>query len=115
MNPLLGLKLLAGLVIASLIFFAGWTTKGAFIAKRDLAIIEAKKEFIEVYQKAEFEKAQLLEAKLSELKANERLVIREIPKIINRDVYRNVCIDDDGLQLIERARTGQADTKQPVN
>lgn len=115
MNPLHGIKLVAAAVLTILVFSAGWATKGAFIAKRDLAIIEAKKEFIDVYQKAESEKSKLLETKLAELKANERVVIREIPKIINRDVYRNVCIDADGLRLIERARTGQADPDKPAN
>ncbi len=32
-----------------------------------------------------------------------REITREVPKIIDRPVYRNVCVDDAGLRLIERA------------
>ncbi|HEX7873044.1 MAG TPA: hypothetical protein VF475_09045 [Sphingobium sp.] len=32
-----------------------------------------------------------------------REITREVPKIIDRPVYRNVCIDADGVRLIERA------------
>lgn len=32
-----------------------------------------------------------------------REITREVPKIIDRPVYRNVCVDDAGLRLIDRA------------
>lgn len=32
-----------------------------------------------------------------------REIIREIPKIIDRPVYRNVCVDADGVRLLGRA------------
>lgn len=32
-----------------------------------------------------------------------REIVREVPKIIDRPVYRNVCVDADGVQLIRRA------------
>lgn len=32
-----------------------------------------------------------------------REITREVPKIIDRPVYRNVCVDADGVRLIERA------------
>jgi hypothetical protein len=34
-----------------------------------------------------------------------REINREIPTIVQKPVYRNVCIDDDGVRLIERARS----------
>jgi len=33
-----------------------------------------------------------------------RNVYTEIPKIVTRPVYRNECIDGDGVQLLDRAR-----------
>ncbi len=33
-----------------------------------------------------------------------REVYREIPRVVENPVYHNVCIDDDGVRLIERAR-----------
>ena len=32
-----------------------------------------------------------------------REITREVPKIIDRTVYRNVCVDADGVRLIDRA------------
>lgn len=34
----------------------------------------------------------------------ERIIHRDAIKIIDRPVYRSVCIDDDGVQLLDRAR-----------
>jgi hypothetical protein len=30
----------------------------------------------------------------------------EVEKVVNRDVYRNVCLDDDGLRLVNTALNG---------
>lgn len=32
-----------------------------------------------------------------------REIYRDIPKIIERPVYRNICVDTDGVQLLDRA------------
>lgn len=32
-----------------------------------------------------------------------REIIREVPKVIDRPVYRNVCNDDDGVRQLQRA------------
>lgn len=102
-------------IVVIVSFIAGWQVKGAFVAKRDLAIAEAKAEFIKAYQTAEADKASILETKLQELKANEKVIERERIKIVDRPVYSNECLDADGLQLIERARTGKTDPSQPAN
>ena len=106
------LILLAAVLVA---FGAGWRVKAAFVAERDLAVMEARDAMIAEYRANEAGKAQILENKLAELKANERVIEREKLKIINRDVYHNVCLDTDGLRLIEAARTGKSDPAKPVN
>lgn len=105
MNPLL-IKIIVGAVALALSFGAGWRTKAAFVAERDLAIVEAKNEFISSYRVAESEFADALEKKLASLKANEKVINNEIVKIVDRPVYLNNCLDTDGLKLIEQARKG---------
>jgi hypothetical protein len=106
MNPL-AVKAIVALVALSIAFIAGWRVKGAFVAERDLAIVEAKQEFLESYRQAESEFSAALEGKLSTLKANERVINNEIIKIVDRPVYMNTCLDADGIALIERARKGE--------
>lgn len=105
-------KIIAAIVVIVVSFIAGWQVKGAFVAKRDLAIAEAKAEFIKIYQSAEADKAGLLEKKLAELKANEKVIERERVKIIDRPVYSNECLDADGVLLIERARTSKTNSSK---
>lgn len=107
------LLILAGVIIGS--FATGWSVKGAYAAKEQLAITEARNELINEFRAIEGGIAKTVEDKLSGLKANERVINNEIVKIIDRDVYHNTCLDAPGLQLIERARTGQADTTKPAN
>jgi len=51
---------------------------------------------------------QRLTEKLEGLKANETTIERVRVKLVDRPVYRNICADSRGLQLVESARTGTA-------
>ena len=108
-------KLLLGVLLIIGSFATGWSVKGAYVAKEQLAITEAKNELINAFRAMEGNVAGVVEDKLANLKANERVVNNEIVKIVNRDVYRNECLDNDGLQLIERARSGKSDTTKPAD
>ena len=114
MSPLL-VKLLAGLAFTIAIFTAGWQVKSAFVAKEQLGIEKVKDEFVETYRELEGAQSALLEKKLTEFKQNDKIIERERIKIVERPVYSNNCLDSDGLSIIERARTGKADTIEPAN
>ena len=36
-----------------------------------------------------------------------RTITKEVDKIVTRDVYRNVCLDDDGLRVVRDAIRGE--------
>jgi len=38
--------------------------------------------------------------------STQREIVRESVKIVDRPVYRNVCIDGDGVRLLDRAANG---------
>lgn len=63
--------------------------------------------------KADQSIAAALEVRLSELKANETTIIREREKIVDRPVYRNVCLDPSGVQLANDAKNGRI-TSKPI-
>ena len=95
----LAIKLLAVSLVLVGCFGAGWRTHAAFDAEEELKRADS----VRAIQSAVSAK---LEEKLSDLRANEKVIERETQKIIERPIYRNVCIDDGGLRLLESARTG---------
>lgn len=114
MSPLL-LRIGSYVICAVICFAVGWRVKSAFIAERDLAIVEARDAMIAEYRVNEAGKALILENKLAELRANEKVINNEIIKIVDRPVYHNVCLDTDGLRLIEAARAGKSNTTKSTD
>lgn len=80
---------------------SGWTVRGWYEAKQ---IAEAR----QAVERHDSKVAAALEAKLSELKANERIIEREKLKIVDRPVYRNVCLDPDGVRIANASKNGAA-------
>lgn len=107
------LKLIAAAIIIIGSFSTGWAVKGSFVAKEQLAILEAKNELINDFRAIESNISKTVEDKLKNLKANERVINNEILKVIEKPIYSNECLDSRGLQIIERARTGKADSAKP--
>lgn len=50
--------------------------------------------------------AQTIETALASLRANEKVIYRERVKLVDRPVYHNVCLDPDGLRIINAAKNG---------
>lgn len=94
-------------------FLAGWKVNGWRLAAEQAGIEEVRQAMIDAYRQEEAKAAAVLEQKLKELRANEKVIERERIKLVDRPVYSNECLDADGLQLIERARTGKSDTGKP--
>ena len=55
--------------------------------------------------------AKAWESRLSELRSNETTIIREREKIVDRPVYRNICLDPAGVQLANDAKNGRITSK----
>lgn len=116
-NPYFVIAGLAALIIA----FGGGSVFGYRYAdgqhaKADLAAQQQRQEFIDLQRSHEAKVSETLEAKLAELSANEKVIEREKIKIVERPVYRNQCLDSDGVRLIEAARVGTAgDSSKPAN
>lgn len=94
------LALLAGAVLL------GWVARGWKSDSDELIAQKAAAKTVEVFRGHETAIAATLEDRLSKLRANRTIVEKERETIVDRPVYRNVCLDDDGLRLIEAARTG---------
>ena len=86
---------------------------GAFFYGRHVGYTECENDHLKAAAAAqEKREEQIGQAQANDAKAAEadvqretivREITREVPKVIDRPVYRNVCIDADGVRLIGRA------------
>ena len=86
---------------------------GAFFYGRHVGYTECDNDHLKAAAAAqEKREKQIGQAQAGDAKAAEadvqretivREITREVPKVIDRPVYRNVCVDADGVRLIERA------------
>lgn len=86
------------------LLWCGWWVRGLVEDKKDLIELTATDRAIQASMSRESEIASHLESRLAELRANERVIEREKVRIVERPVYSNVCLDADGVQLINRSK-----------
>lgn len=98
--------------VLAVAFLAGWQVNGWRMSAAQAAAEEARQAMIDAYREEEAKAAAVLEKRLKELRANEKVIERERVQVVDRPVYSNECLDNDGVQLVERARKGQSDTSK---
>lgn len=91
------LKYAAILIAIVASFSFGWKTKGWYEDSKDLAAQKAVKE-------AQSAIAKQLEEKIQDLRANERVVEKEKLRIIEKPVYKNICLDEEAVALINKSK-----------
>lgn len=101
-----------GILLAAAIFGAGALAGYKVTADHYTAVsAEALKAAAEAYQARTVELndiAAQLEQSRHERKTVYRTITRDVEKVVTRDVYRNVCLDADGVRLINDAFAGRA-------
>jgi len=96
--------------------YGGWTARSWYDDSQDLKTQAIVKELQDAFRSSESLQARTLENTLQELKANERIIEREKIKIIDRPVYRNECLDADGVHLLNSQRgVKDSDTTEPTD
>jgi hypothetical protein len=113
MTTLIERALLALLAIA-VSALTGWTVRGWKDDSEELKDVKKTQAVVDAFREHEAKVAGVLEQRLQQLRANQTIVEREREKVVDRPVYRNVCLDADGLRLIEQARTGATAASQPA-
>jgi len=92
---------------------AGWVARGWFEDSKDLAAVEAQHALAAEIRKGQAEVSAQVEKRLSELRANERIIDRGVIRGIEKPVYRNVCVppDSDAFRLLRELANGEAPGK----
>ncbi|WP_110710534.1 hypothetical protein [Salinicola sp. CR57] len=111
-------RILAGLfaLAISVASAAGWLSRGWLEDSQRLTAIEAAKAAADQALARESVIAGVVEARLSTLDANERIIDRGIVREIQQPIYRNVCLGADALRLLNAAAAGRApDSTDPAD
>lgn len=109
-------RLIATLVVAALIFAAGYAVNDYRRDSIELAAKKATDAEAEKYKQREADIATATEARLATLKVQERVIDRGIVKEVtkNETVYSSNCVTDDGRVLINSlARPARASASGP--
>ena len=85
---------------------AGWTLCGWYEDSKDLAAQNERDAILALIRDKESGIARTVEKRLQELRANERIIEQRTTEIIERPVYRNICIDADGMRIINGLAAG---------
>lgn len=88
------------------LFLAGWFINGWYHDSLELVASKAAAGVAEQAASNQFKQAEVLADTLKRLRANERTIYKESVKLVDRPVYSNLCIDADGLRLINAAKNG---------
>jgi len=94
---------------------AGWSARGWFEDAQRLTEERAARLVADAAMHRESDIAADVEQRLAALGDNERIIDRGIIREIEKPIYRNVCLGDDAVRLLNDAAAGRApDPAQPA-
>lgn len=109
--------IISAVVAAALGFGAGWKVKAGIVAQEELE----RQEKVRAQARADILRVDNAAAKFDagEEKADERerVVLKEVIRVVSKPVYREQCLDDDGMRLLAddaRASNARRGLEPPV-
>ncbi|MBN7768849.1 phage holin family protein [Marinobacter daepoensis] len=105
-----GLKaqLAVGTLSIAVAFGAGWTVKGWFEDSKDLAATLAQQSLADEIRAGQAAISRQVEQRLSELRANERIIDRGVIREIQKSIYQRVCFEPELVRLLNAAARGES-------
>lgn len=95
---MIGLYAAAGALVVG--FGLGWGVHGWKTGAEEAERLQVAQELAsEQQRKIEALSAQF-ETQRAASQARERVVVKEVQRVLEKPVYRNVCLDDDGLRIL---------------
>ena len=107
---------LAAVALAALAagFTGGWKVQAWRWAAADGARAEAQVEQDRLQRRVADESAARHAAEVAAIAAQRRVLTKEIERVVEVPLYRNVCLDDSGLRLVEAAARGTDPAGEPA-
>ncbi len=88
------------LAVIAGIAFGGWTARGWYEGKKDLAALKAAQAAINAAMARESGIAQAVEEKLATLKANQTVIDRGVIREVVKPIYQRVCFEPDLVRML---------------
>lgn len=85
---------------------SGWFTRGWFEDSKRLAVEQERQALVDEIRKGQAKIAGQVEARLSELRANERIIDRGVIREIQKPIYQRVCLEPAAVRLLNDAAQG---------
>jgi hypothetical protein len=89
-------------------FGSGWIVKGKFEDSKDLAALQAQNALADEIRAGQARISKQVEQRLSELRANERIIDRGVIREIQKPIYKRVCFEPELVRLLNDAARGEA-------
>lgn len=77
-----------------------WQAQEGRYARKEVARLEFEREARKMREKAMYEASSGFEKDRTKIRTQYLYEVKTITEYIDRPVYKNVCIDEDGLKLI---------------
>jgi hypothetical protein len=107
------LQLAIAAAAAAAAFVAGWQVRDWRADAAELARVQAEQRDTLRRQEAAYGASSRHEARRETLRREIQTVTVEVERVVERPVYRNECLDADGLRLIASAIGTAASASQP--
>lgn len=87
-------------------FVGGWVASSWHSDSLELVATKAAVNASQALSADQVRSAEKIQLQLSRLSANEKTIIKENVKLVDRPIYHNVCLDGDGLFNANAAKNG---------
>lgn len=95
-------------VAVSSIAIGSWTARGWFEDSKNLAAERAQESLAAEIRAGQASIARQVEQRLSELRANERIIDRGVIREIQKPIYQRVCFEPELVRLLNAAARGKS-------
>lgn len=93
-------------------FYGGWYLHKRIIAADQLAVAHAEIEHLKAQHKEALEKSLVIEKQIADTETKQEVRYVEVKKFIDRPVYRDCAIDDDGMRALSESIRAANATRQ---
>lgn len=101
------LRLLFPVSVALTLLLAGWLIRGWYEDSQRLTAAQAADNAIHAALSREATIAEAVETRLARQKVTQRIIDRGIIREIQKPIYQRVCLDPDGVRLLNAAAEGR--------